>query len=517
MAVAQVRTAPPSTAQTVVILPFENASKVPGLEWIGESFPEVLGDRLDNSFYVISRDDRTVAFDRAGVPANARLSRATLYRIAQDMDAQFVVLGSYDYDGQTFTATAQLLDMKQLQLSPEMKESGALVKLIEVQNAVAWDLLRLLRPEAAGTRESFLAATPAIRLDAFENYIRGVVATSPPLKIKHFREALRLNPNYTLALLQLGRTYFDNRDYEQAATALAKVPKDHETGREATFYLGLSAYYAGDFEHAERAFSYLASQMPLTEVYNNLGVVEGRRGKRAELEYLQKAVQADASDPDYHFNLAVALCRAGDPAAASRQLREALNLRPGDAEARSLLESIATTGAARVQGDTGAAMRLPLQRIKRNYDETSFQQLALEIENAAERRMASADAPTHAAYHVERGREFAKQGFWAQAGKEYREAIQLDPANAAGHAGLARVLEEANDPGAARSEAEAALRLQDSADALLVLARLDVKARQPEAARQNLARALALDPNNAEALALQRTLEPLSSAPEVKK
>ncbi len=518
LALAQTGPAVPTTAQTVLVLPFENLSKAPGLEWIGESFPEVLGDRLDAAFYVISREDRNYAFDRAGIPANARLSRATLYRIAQDMDAQFVVLGAYDYDGQTFTATAQVLDMKRLYLSPQMKETGPLVKLIEIQSALAWDVLHQLRPEAAGPRDAFMAATPAVRLDAFENYIRGVVDTSVPLKIKHFRDALRLNPDYTLAWLQLGRTYFDDNDYEQAATALAKVPKDSENGREASFYLGLSAYYLGDFERAERAFSFLASQMPLTEVYNNLGVVEARRGKRSELEYLQKAVQADGADPDYRFNLGVALYRAGDAAGATRQLREALNLRPNDAEARSLLETLASSGAARIQGQPNPALHLPFERLKRNYDETSFQQLALEIENAAERRMATADAPTHAAYHVERGREFFRQGFWVQAGKEFREAIQLDPANAAGHAGLARVLEERGDAAAARSEAQAALRLQDSADALLVLARLDLKANQPQLAQQSVTRALALDPQNADALALQRTIEQrLSTAPEVKK
>ena len=33
-------------SNTLVILPFENASSAPGLEWIGEAFPEVLGPRM---------------------------------------------------------------------------------------------------------------------------------------------------------------------------------------------------------------------------------------------------------------------------------------------------------------------------------------------------------------------------------------------------------------------------------------------------------------------------------------
>ena len=93
-AAAQVR---PSnlSSQTLLVLPFENESKAPGLEWISEAFPEVLGQRLASPLlYIVSRDDRAFAFDRAGIPANLHLSRATLYRIAEQMDADYVVLGS---------------------------------------------------------------------------------------------------------------------------------------------------------------------------------------------------------------------------------------------------------------------------------------------------------------------------------------------------------------------------------------------------------------------------------------
>jgi tetratricopeptide (TPR) repeat protein len=504
---AQVRTTVTGTGQTIVVLPFENESKAPGLEWIGESFPEVLGQRLANAaLYVVSRDDRAYAFDRSGIPANVHLSRETLFRIAEQMDADLVVMGSYTYDGQTFSTVAQVLDMKHLRLSKEMKEQGTLVKIIEIQNGLAWDVLHQIKPEAAGPREPFLAAAPAIRLDAFENYIRGVVATDRPDKIKRFREAIRLNPDYVMAMLALGRTYFDGRDYEQAMTWLAKVPHNGPAAHEASFYLGLAAYYQGDWERADSAFSYLVSRMPLTEVYNNLGVVAGRRGKRTALDYFHKAVDADPSDADYRFNLAVSLYKAGDSPAAARQLRESLTLKPGDTEAKSLLESIAANGSARLNQASTNNVRVPLERIKRNYDETSLQQLALEIENAAETRLANTDPRTHAVFHVDRGRELLGQGFNAEAARNFREAVQLDPTNATAHAGLARVLESDNDTAGARAEAEAAVRLAPSADAYLVLARMELKANQADAAEHHVDLALVLEPKNSAALALKNQL-----------
>jgi Tfp pilus assembly protein PilF/TolB-like protein len=515
-AVAQTRAAS-SSARTLLVLPFENTSKAPGLEWIAESFPEVLGNRLASPrLYIVSHDDRNYAFDRAGIPNNVHLTRASLYRIAEQMDADFVVLGAYTFDGQTFTARAQLLDMKALRLSPEQVESGGLVKLIDIQTALAWDLLRLVDPNLLPSRNQFIASAGAIRLDAFENYVRGVVATSRPVKIKHFREAIRLSPDYTLAILQLARTYFDGRDYEQAASWFARIPHSDPVAREASFYLGLSAYYMGDFAKSEDAFTFVASRMPLTEVYNNLGVVSGRRGKHADIDYFQKAVKADPSDPDYHFNLGVALYRAGDLAGASRQLRDALALRPTDSEAKSLLDSLVAGGVARVSDPSASAVtraadasprpKIPLPRIKRNYDETSFQQLALEIQNAAEARLARTDPHTHAEFHVTRGREFLAKGFKAEAERDFREAIQLDPTSAAAHVGLARAIEDIND-GSARAEAQTALRLEPiSTEAMLVLARLDLKSNQTQSAQQNVDRALALEPNNTAALALKRTI-----------
>jgi Flp pilus assembly protein TadD len=270
----------------------------------------------------------------------------------------------------------------------------------------------------------------------------------------------------------------------------------------------------GDFSRAEEAFTFVASRLPLTEVYNNLGVVAGRRGKRSEIDYLQKAVKSDPNDPDYRFNLAVALYRAGDSAAAARQLREALTLNPSDTDAKGLLDSIAGNLGRTAEGHATPGARIPAERLKRNYDETSFQQLALEIQNATEMRLSKTDPARHAAYHVERGRELLTQGFTSEAGKEFREAVLLDPANAAAHAGLARVLEDNNDAAGARSEAQSALRLQPSADALLVLARLDVKAHQPQSAEQRVDQALALEPDNATAIALKRSLnQNLSTAP----
>ncbi len=495
----------------MVILPFENASKAPGIEWIGESFPEVLGQRMSiPSLSMYSRSDRIAAFDRLGVPLNLRPSRATAYRIAEEMDVDYLVMGRYTFDGQTFMASAQLLDMGKLRLYPEVKESGPLIKLIDIQTALAWDVMRLLNPMLVTSKNGFVKASQPIRLDALEAYVRGMIAGPGPERARLLLGAIRLKPDYYEAMLELGKTYFEQREYEQAGRWLAKISRTDARAKEANFFLGLADYYLGQYEAADGAFAFIASRLPLTEVYNNLGVVASRRGRKEAVEYFERAVEADPADADYRFNLAAALYRSGDRTGAAKQAREALALRPYDSEAKAVLD-MATNNtpppAATPRGARGAGPNVPLERIKRNYDEASFRQLSQEIENVAELRMAKQPPKVHAAYHIDRGRELLGRGFVGEAEHEFREAILLDQNNAAAHAALATVLEATGDVAGARSEARASLRTQPSAEAYVVLARLDVRDNNPAAALEDIGRALALEPENTAAAALKRTVQ----------
>jgi len=381
---------------TLLVMPFDNHSKVVGADWISEACPEVLAQRMASpKLYVINRDDRMFAFDRAGVPAAARPSRATIYRVAEQMGADYVVLGSYEVSDSSFQVTAQLLDVKGLRLNPVVQSKGPLANFVALQTSVAWELLHEMPNPPHLTQQEFMKASAPIRLDAFESYIRGVVSTGRQQKIHYFKEAIRLNPGYIEAALQLGREYYESHDYEQAALWLAKVPRDDPSGGEAAFLLGMSEYYRGNLDRAYTAFSSLEARLPLTEVYNNLGVVDARRGRRsAAVEYFSKAVTADPSDPDYRFNYALALFKNGDSAGAAHQLREELQHRPTDAEAKSLLEMINRGVTAPTNVNVGATApgganqpRIPIERIKRNYDETSYRRLQMEINNLNQQRL----------------------------------------------------------------------------------------------------------------------------------
>jgi Tfp pilus assembly protein PilF/TolB-like protein len=493
---AQQYPAPAHVSRLLLIIPFENTSNSAGTDWIGESFPEVLSSRLGPSgFFVMGRDDRLNAFDRLGIPPGAKPSRATLYQVGQQLDADYLVMGDYRIDQANITAHARVMDMERLRLSPEFTESGPLTSLINIQTALAWDILNTLSSGAIA-KGSFVAQFPAQRPDVLENYVRGITATNTQDKIKYFKEAVRLEPTHALAMLQLGKSYYKARDYESAASWLARVPRSDANANEAQFYLGLATFYAGHMDKAESAFQTLASRLPLTEILNNLGVVAARRGEKSARNYFEKTVQTDPNEPDYRFNLAVTLFREGDTQGAARELRELLAIHP-DAEAKIFLDAVAS-------GTPPAHM--PMERIKRNYDESTFRQIALEIENTNEARLAKSDPASHAAFHVRHGQELLQSGLPGEAEKEFREAVVLDPSSPGAHAGLAAVLENGQDIAGARNEARMSLKLQPTADAYLVMARLDLAENKPASAKQNIDHALALDPANATAIALKRDI-----------
>jgi Flp pilus assembly protein TadD/TolB-like protein len=492
----QQQPSPARVSRLLLIIPFENTSAAAGTDWISESFPEVLSTRMSpNGFFIMGRDDRLNAFDRLGIPPGAKPSRATLYQVGQQLDADYLVMGDYRVDQANITAHARLMDMERLRLSPEFTESGPLTNLMSIQTALAWDILNTLVPGMIA-KDSFIARFPGQRPDVLENYVRGITATNDQEKIKYFKEAVRLEPTHALAMLQLGKSYYKARDYESAASWLARIPKTDANANEAQFYLGLATFYAGHMEKAENAFQTLAARLPLTEVLNNLGVVAARRGEKTARGYFEKTVLTDPNEPDYRFNLAVTLFREGDTQGAARELRELLAIHP-DGEAKTFLEAVAS-------GTQPA--RIPLERIKRNYDESTFRQIALEIENTNEARLAKSDPASHAAFHVRHGQELLQSGLPGEAEKEFREAVVLDPANAGAHAGLATVLENDQDIAGARNEARMSLKLQPTADAYLVMARLDLAENKSASAAQNLDHALALDPANTAAAALKRDI-----------
>jgi tetratricopeptide (TPR) repeat protein len=497
--------------RVVLVLPFDNRSGQTNLAWIGDSFPDTLNQRLSSSgFLTITRDDRQYALDHLGLPVDFKPSRATTVRIAETLDADFVVVGSYTVNQSRISVQAQVLDVQNLRMSQPLQDSSELSRLFDVENAVAWKVARQIDPQLNIAQQTFLAGSGTVRLSAFENYIRGISAITPQERIKRLQLAIQDTPNYPAALLALGKVQFAERDYDHAAATFAKIPPTDRRALEASFYLGLARFNTARYSEAESAFKFVASHLPLPEVVNNQAVAASRQGHDA-VALFQRASAADPNDPGYHYNLAVALHRRGDSAGAQREVDQTLKLKPTDTEAAELKALIATGKAIaptpKATTPTTTSSFDPLERIRRTYSEASFRQAAFQLDQMRAVRMATLPPAERAAQYTQLGLDYIAQGLIPEAEQQFQAALAAEPSSAAAHAGLAQVREQSGNPAEARIEAQASLKLHPNAAAYLVLARLELQANQTAASAAAVSSALKIEPNNTAAQGMKQALQ----------
>jgi len=498
----------------VLVLPFDNRSGRSNLNWIGDSFPYVLDQRLTSAgFLTISRDDRQYALDHLGLPPDFRPSRATTIRIAQMLDADFVVVGSFNVsnsgtDAGRIDVQAQVLEVNQLRMSEPLKDSSEFARLFDVENAVAWKVAKRMDPHFAVAEQTFLAAAGGVRLSSFEDYIRGTSAPTSEERLKRLEAAVAETPDYSAALLALGKEQYAARQYEAAAATLAKLPPADSLALEAGFYRGLARFNIARYAEAASAFAFVAGSLPLPEVVNDQGVAASRQGKDAA-PLFEQVIAADPNDADYHFNLAVALLGRGDIAGATREVETALKLHSDDPEAIELRSRLQAThgSTANLKSIIGAEGFDPTTRIRRTWSEASFRQVAFQLDQMRAIQMATLPPAEQAAQYSQLGTGYLAQGLLPEAEQEFHTALAADPKSAAAHAGIALVRERSGAAEDARAEAQTSLALAPSVTAYLVLARLELQANQLDRSASDVANALRLEPANSAALGMKTALQ----------
>ena len=383
-------------AETAAVLPFANIShgspaSIANLDWIGESIAGTLRDALGlRGVVTLERDDMAQAYRRLNLRERAQLTQASVMKAGEAVDAEQVVYGTFEFKPAGGTGpgdslgslkiSARTIDRRRLKQSAEFDESGALEDLATLEAHLAWRTLTLVAPKLAPPESEFKSLRPPIRLDAEENYIRGLMARSPEQSEKYFAQAARLDARFSHPCYRLGRIYYQRKEYRQAAEWLDKVSPDDIDFHQAGFLLGLARYQSGDYAAAEKAFQTVAQAVPLSEVYNNLAAAESRRNLPQALEDFRKALDGDPNDPVYHFNVGYALWKKGDFSNGADRFRAALDRNPGDQMATLLLGRCLKKQGLRAGANSGDARLQNQERLKTNFEERAYRQLKSVLE-----------------------------------------------------------------------------------------------------------------------------------------
>ena len=145
-------------------------------------------------------------------------------------------------------------------------------------------------------------------------------------------QALKRDPGFSRAHLQLGIDHFNAGRYAPAAQALEKAIERDPYLDEAYYYLAMSQFALGDDRHAERNLYFIWPQSAY------FGDREYHLGRLAFMKkdfdgaagHLERAIAANGYDLDARLLLAITRREQGDTASALRQLDEIEHISPAD-------------------------------------------------------------------------------------------------------------------------------------------------------------------------------------------
>ena len=532
------RSAPLPQSGVFLVFPFENAGASPRLDWIGEGLEELTIQKLSAAGQqVFSHEGRLDEMDRAGLPPNAKLSRATMLHVAQDLDADYVIFGNFTSDGTSLTVNARVLRVNPVALLPAVRETGPLDSMMNLYTRLTWRLLTTVDRNFPLNQADFSKLQRVLYLGAFEHYIRGLLANEDETRIRDLKEAARLEPNWPDPAFSLGQVYLTRNDCVSALPWFVRVPPTNERSVEAIFATGVCDLRLNQPEKAEKVFAKLQQDLKLDmvsgaelpEILNNLALALARQGKLGPaIPALTRARDLDPDEDDYPFNLGLLSLQNNDLTAATSQFRNAAEREPDNPEDRAFLiysmekagkkdeaaeardtalEAFGPNGLPALKMDGKPESLAKYQRVSRELDTT-----ALRMQLATPATPTGANAESVAALdpavaHIRRGRQELGAGRLDTAEKEFRAALAADPKNALAQRELADISRRRGKLDEAVQELQTSLALRDSATGRVMLARIYLEQKKPQLARAEVEKAVKLAPNYAEARQLLEHLE----------
>lgn len=502
---------PKAEAARILVVPFETPGRDGRSYWLGEAVSLLIADDVNaRGLGAITRPARARAYDQLHLPANTVLSRATVIKVGELVAASLVIVGEVTFDADDITIRARPIRIDVGRAETEITERGKAADLFAIVQRVA-------RRAVPGGADGASAAAPS--LQAFEQYVKGLLAEQPASQKAFLEAALKLDPGYDRARIALWEVTTGQGDHTTALAAVRAVPLASPDGRRARFLSGVSLMALKQNDEAFTVLKTLQDASPDPAILNNLGVVQLRRGASADtgkpVYYFTKAAEAEPDDHDILFNLGYAYAVDRDPQGAIYWLREALRRNPTDGDAHvvlaSALEMSGSTVEAGQERDLAAQLSaryaetasrrepLPrgLERVRQDLESTHGSAVDQAITNTTQR-----DQRDLAQFHLERGRRLFEAEQDREAMMELRRAIFLSPYEAEAHLLIGRVHLRAGRPREAIDALKISIWSRDTASAQVALADAYLRLKDLPNARTHVQRALALDPNSPEAKAL---------------
>jgi tetratricopeptide (TPR) repeat protein len=557
-----------STADVVMVLPFENTSKPfrPEYNWVGESFADALAELLNKpGLVVVSSDERELAYQQLRLPETVIPSRATAIKLARQAKASIIVIGSYTVtpaqaensekspsSAGFVQVTARVIKVNEGRNFGEVKDGGwvtrqfdrgdALTALQEIHGWLAYQILYQRDKALPYSQNQLVQEATKIPQKAFEAYVKAVqLPLRSDVRVNYLKNALRYYAEslggavYPQAAFELGRGYMDLGNWKDATEYFSKLQKKEPHYAEAAFYASLGYTKLGDYGRALATVVPLSSDLPLIAVYNNAGAVAiqaARENKNGEertrllnqgMDFLSQASKSAPADQMVNFNYGYGLFLTGKYKEAADHFRPVITADQQDGQAYFLFsKSLAKLGNAEAAAAADDMARRYLRTAYAKW-ETEWQKSgATSSVNLRTRDVLNRDevfgldreknitaamgSPSSATQDLlVKARDLYQAGRDEEALPELHRVVMIEPTNAEAYLLSGRINLRRSDQEAAIAALKTAIFWDPKLiDAHILLGKIFLERGDRGEARKFALSAIAIDPNNQEAIALQR-------------
>jgi len=342
-------TPPEEAIDSIAILPFENRSGDPELEYVSDGITQGVISRLSQ----LSSLDKVISSSSVSQYKGKQVDAGT---VAQEVDVRAVVMGNMASQGENLRIYVELVDAENNSTLWSENYTRLRSAVYELEETLSKEIADALGIQLTGEEEERLTQRYTENSAAQEAYLKGEfefgknTAESNLKAIQYLEEAIEKDPNYAPAYATMAHSYgllgsvFEVIPPEEAMPkaeelAMKALEIDNMLGRAHSVLGGIRFSYYWDWEGAEREFKLALELDPGSSLtyapYANLMSAMGRHDEAIALG--KRAIQLDPALLGLRMVTAGVLHNARRYDEAIEQCQIALDLNPNFRVAYQLL------------------------------------------------------------------------------------------------------------------------------------------------------------------------------------
>lgn len=294
----------PQIEGQIVIFPFDQEENSDNYPWLSEALADLLSQAGDDAgYHMISRSDRLDAYNILGLSPWRRPTLAMQLKMAEYLQSTHMMYGWYQVNRNVLKAEVHLLDLQQLRLLKKYSLSTDVSHLPDMKQKLCKKIFgeslsgQALPCSSSGSKDEIISG------QAYELFIKSLMEDSNEKKEQSLKQALQISPNFSRAIVSLGRLYFDNLELDHAEQILKSIENERSKyGAEACMMIGEIYLERKDYQKAVRmikkAISYGGSgksHLLLAKAHFHLGEFE-MAFKESELSLLLDPSDIEAKE-----------------------------------------------------------------------------------------------------------------------------------------------------------------------------------------------------------------------------